>query len=347
MVSIYGINRKQALLERVGDIRQVAGFQRMELLDGKGKGNEIIQVRNGSGLEFQISVSRAFDIGFCEFYGIPISWMSHTGPVSPYFYEKDGTEWNRSFEGGLLATCGLTYFGKPSVDKGQQLGQHGRISSSPAELLQAEDRWIGDNYQLLFRGKVRESKALEECVTLERTISTCLGENRLKIVDQITNDTFQTVEHMLMYHFNFGFPLVSNSCRIQIPNSNKRWIIGEGPTADSDRYGEPTFDAKPCVILHEEVESIEGHVKVGIHNEILHNGVKKRLLVELNYEKAACPYLTQWKHQRKGVYVLGIEPGNVTTEGRGIHRERGTLPFLQPGETKEYQLTLDFQLKEC
>ncbi|UOF88732.1 aldose 1-epimerase family protein [Fodinisporobacter ferrooxydans] len=346
MNSIYGIDNKQDLIERVGDIRQVARFQRMELLDGKGKGNEIIQVQNGTGLSFQISVSRAFDIGLCELYGIPISWMSHTGPVSPFFYDKEMTEWNRSFEGGLFATCGLTYMGKPCVDQGQQLGQHGRISSTPSELLQAEGRWTEEKYELIFRGKVRESKALEECVTLERTITTCLGENRIIISDWITNETFMPVEHMVMYHFNFGYPLVSEFCQIQIPDSKKRWIIGDGPTIDSHRYGKPSNNANPCVMVHEEVEAADGLIKVGINNDIFHNGVKKRLGVTISYSKDACPCLTQWKHQRKGIYVMGIEPGNVTTEGRGKHRERGTLPFLQPGESKQYQFVLDFQLKE-
>jgi hypothetical protein len=345
-----GVNnwyKKAQLLEQLGDVRQVCGFQRMELLEGKGKGNEIIQVRNGSGLQFQINVSRGFDIGLCEFYGIPISWISHTGPVSPYYYDKEGTEWNRSFEGGLLATCGLTYMGKPGWDLGKPLGQHGRISSTPAELLQTEGRWMEERYELIFRAKIRESKALEENIVSERTIATSLGDNRIFITDRITNESFAPVEHMVMYHYNFGYPVIGSDCRIEIPQSKKRWIIGEGPIEGSDRYSEPIADASPTVMLHEELQSDdEDMIHVSIANNVVHNNKHKRLFVKLSYPKASCSYLTQWKYPAKGTYVMGIEPCNSTTEGRSIHRERGTLPFLQPGETKQYSFSLEFQLQE-
>jgi hypothetical protein len=117
MTLVYGVSTMEELRQRIGNVRQIAGYQRVQLQEGKGKGNEVLLVRNGCGLSFQISLSRAFDIGLCELYGIPVSWMSAAGPVSPHFYEKDGREWSRGFEGGLLATGGLTYMGKPNVDE--------------------------------------------------------------------------------------------------------------------------------------------------------------------------------------------------------------------------------------
>lgn len=346
MSSLYGTTGRQELIGRIGDIRQLAGFQRMMLMEGRGKGNEVIQVRNGSGLAFQINVSRGFDIGLCEFHGIPVSWMSRTGPVAPAFYEKDGVEWGRGFEGGLLATCGLSTIGKPSEDRGESFGQHGRVSYIPADLLQTEERWFGDKYEILLRGKVREAKALSQHVILERSITTCLGDNRIVIQDKVTNDTFHAIEHMIMYHYNFGFPLISETCQIHLPESRKRWINGEGPTVNSDKYGSPSIDAKPTVMLHEDLATKDGNVALSIKNKVYHNGCEKELQVSLHYSKDACPYLTQWKYPGVGINVLGLEPGNATTEGRGVHRERGTLPFLQPGETKIYEFNIAFQLLE-
>jgi hypothetical protein len=346
MSNLYGTAGRRELIERIGDIRQLAGFQRMMLMDGKGKGNEVIQVRNGSGLAFQINVSRGFDIGLCEFHGIPVSWMSHTGPVAPAFYEKDGVEWGRGFEGGLLATCGLSTIGKPSQDRGESFGQHGRVSYIPAELLQTEGRWIGDQYEMVLRGKVREAKALTQHVVLERSITVRLNENRITIRDEVTNDTFQPIEHLIMYHYNFGYPLVSETCQISLPESRKRWINGEGPTIQSDIYDAPSLDAKPTVMLHEDLSTDDSSVTLSLKNNIHHNGSKKQLQVSMHYSKDACPYLTQWKYPGSGIFVLGLEPGNATTEGRGIHRERGTLPYLQPGETRIYEFIIAFQLKE-
>ncbi|MFD0675860.1 MULTISPECIES: aldose 1-epimerase family protein [unclassified Paenibacillus] len=344
MPEVYGQYGKQSLLEHVSDIRQIAGFQRMELIQGKGKGNEVIQVRNGSGLQFQISVSRAFDIGMCEFYGIPIAWMSQIGPVSPFSYEKEN--WNHSFEGGLLATCGLTTMGKPSVDEGKAFGPHGRISSTAGELLQAEGRWNGGQYELIFRGLVRECAVNGENIAMERTIVTRLGENRIYITDKVTNESFQPVEHLMMHHFNFGFPLIGETCSISIPPGPKRWINGEGATDGWSGFSAPTENGQPTVMLHEDVKADtgNGNVQVQISNKVMHNGQECNLALKLDYDKAASPCLTQWKHPGKGVYVLGIEPGNASTEGRAVHRSRGTLPMMAPGEQKTYSFCIEVNL---
>ncbi|WP_165452374.1 aldose 1-epimerase family protein [Paenibacillus thalictri] len=345
MPGVYGLHDKEQLIEHIADIRQLAGFQRTELLQGKGRGNEVIQVRNGSGLQFQIAVSRAFDIGMCELFGIPLAWMSQNGPVAPYFYEKD--DWNRSFEGGLLATCGLATMGKPSVDEGRAFGPHGRISSTPAELLQAEGRWDDEGrYELIFRGIMRESTATGENLVLERTIVTRLGENRIYLTDTVTNASHQPAVHLMMHHFNFGFPLIGENCSIDIPPGPKRWINGQGATDGWNGFPAPLECGQPTVMVHEDVQpDHEGGVQVQISNRIWHNGLAHKLRVKLHYDKAASPYLTQWKHPGKGVYVLGIEPGNATTEGRAVHRERGTLPMLAPGERKTYTFCIEAQLE--
>ncbi|MBO9604859.1 MAG: aldose 1-epimerase family protein [Paenibacillaceae bacterium] len=340
-----GAGRKARLLAAIGDMRQVAGFQRLELTEGKGKGNEVIHVRNGSGLTFQIAVSRAFDIGLCELHGLPLSWMSHCGPVTPHRYEPEGTEWNRSFEGGLLATCGLQTIGRPSVDRGIAYGQHGRISSEPAEVLQTEALWRGNEYELVFRGKMAESKATEEHVTLVRTIRTRLGDNTIELHDVVTNETYRPVEHAIMYHFNFGWPLVSETTRIHIPSTARRCLLGD----DGDRwprFGAPTESAEPVVVLHERLKAEEGTVSVVIENEVECFGGKRTLRAAIDYPDGMLPCLTQWKHERAGIRALGIEPGNVSTEGRAVHRSRGSMPQLAPWESREYRFRLRLELGE-
>ncbi len=39
-------------------------------------------------------------------------------------------------------------------------------------------------------------------------------------------------------------------------------------------------------------------------------------------------------------YVVGMEPANCWVEGRDKERARGTLQFLEPGETREYHLEI-------
>ncbi|MDO5479533.1 MAG: DUF4432 family protein, partial [Clostridia bacterium] len=52
-------------------------------------------------------------------------------------------------------------------------------------------------------------------------------------------------------------------------------------------------------------------------------------------------YFTEWKMMGETEYVLGLEPGNCTPDGRSVLRERGELKFLAPGES--YKTLLKFK----
>lgn len=83
-----------------------------------------------------------------------------------------------------------------------------------------------------------------------------------------------------------------------------------------------------------------------MENEIIWNEQEKTLRASIRYPREACPFLTQWKNATRGEYVLGLEPGNTSTEGRALHREHGTLPQLQPQETRRYEFVVDFSLRD-
>ena len=39
-------------------------------------------------------------------------------------------------------------------------------------------------------------------------------------------------------------------------------------------------------------------------------------------------------------YVLGLEPGNCTPDGRNVMREKGLLQFIEPGKSKTQTITI-------
>ena len=41
-------------------------------------------------------------------------------------------------------------------------------------------------------------------------------------------------------------------------------------------------------------------------------------------------------------YVLGLEPGNCTPDGRNVMREKGLLDFIKPNEKKTFSFRVDF-----
>ena len=153
---------KKELLSYVGDPHQLAGAQISTLNDGKAEGVKVININTGSGLNFSLLPGRGMDISHAFFKGKSLSFLSGTGITSPAYYEESGLKWLRSFFGGLLTTCGISYSGAPSVDQGEALGLHGRISNTAAEDICIKQGWDGDEYKISVRGMMREARAMTE-----------------------------------------------------------------------------------------------------------------------------------------------------------------------------------------
>jgi hypothetical protein len=114
MAQLFGRERtREALLARIGDLSQVAGVQVVEYADGNARGVRAAQVRTGGGLEFAVLLDRGMDIGPASYRGMPLAWISPAGFAHPAHFEPEGLGWLRTFGGGLLTGCGLTYLGAP------------------------------------------------------------------------------------------------------------------------------------------------------------------------------------------------------------------------------------------
>ena len=51
--------------------------------------------------------------------------------------------------------------------------------------------------------------------------------------------------------------------------------------------------------------------------------------LEITFDADSLKFFTQWKMMGERDYVLGLEPGNCTPDGRNVLRENNTLKFLQ------------------
>ena len=91
----------------VGHNSQLYGIEEYRLAGGKGDGMRLLQIRNGKGLEMTVSPDRCADISRVSIDGMNVSYFSPCGYVAPAFYQKDGTNWLKSFTAGFLTTCGL------------------------------------------------------------------------------------------------------------------------------------------------------------------------------------------------------------------------------------------------
>jgi hypothetical protein len=341
MANLYGRSFTRAqLAERTGDMRQFAGVRLGEMADGFERGVRTADFRTGSGFDFTVLADRGLDIGIASYAGTPLAFQSPAPYAAPAFYEPAGLGWLRGFGGGLMTTCGLTYFGAPGDDQGEELGLHGRASNLPATNLAYGAEWQGDEYDMWVSGQIRQVRFFGENVVLRRRISARMGESRLVIADEVANEGFAPVPHMLLYHCNLGFPVLSEDSELLVDDADV--IARDADCAkglpDHRRFAPPIPGYSEQVFQHIPKTDAEGFARAALVNRRFTGG--RGIGVYLRWRATDMPWMIQWKMIGQSAYVSGLEPATNWTTGRAGERAAGRLRYLAPGETRSYQLEI-------
>ena len=343
---------RRDLEARLGRLEQLAGLQRSTLSDGPEAGVEQVTVRTGAGLAFTVLPTCGLDIARVEFCGTPISWHSPAGDVHPAGFDSRGLGWLRTTAGGMLMTCGLTQVGSPCQDGGEELGLHGRAHHTPARQAHAVGVWTeAGDYEMRVGGVIEEAVMFGARLRLTRVITARLGVNRISIHDVVENCAFAPAPHMLLYHFNFGYPLLDAGIQIDFPS--RRVIPREAdlPLDGLGRWTLPDPDFREQVYYHEDLRTDpQGWTRVSLRNPrfpLAGGALRMPVRVELVWDPRTLPRFVQWKMPGTGEHVLGIEPANCHVAGRAAERAGGTLVMLPPGEALEYRLELSVGLDEA
>lgn len=331
---------KQEILDRVGDISQIGGAKQIRFAGGFGDGVEAVEFRTGSGLMFHALPGRGLDITIAEHNGRPFAWRSAAGEVAAAFCEEPGLGFLRSFPGGLVTTCGLTYAGAPCEDEGEKLGLHGRFTATPASNVWVDGEWEGDDYRMWAIGKMRESRIFGENLLLQRRVSALLGENKLTIEDTVTNEGARRVPHMILYHINGGFPAIDGGSLLVSPTKSATPRDADAEV-DREHYylnDFPTEGYKERCYYHDMATDKDGFVYAALINKNMPGGEQFGFYTK--YNKQELPEFTQWKMNGTREYVVGMEPANCRVEGRDKERARGALQFLEVGEQRSYKVEI-------
>lgn len=339
MVNVYGKQMtKRDFYRYFGDPSAYAAVIPSVLDAGKGTGTKSLRIYTGAGLDFTVLPGRAMDIAWTNYQGKSLVYMAKPGITHPRYYESQGLGFLRGFFGGLLTTCGMTYFGAPNVDNGVELGLHGRASFNEAEDVSVKHEWEGDDLYLSVEGSMREARVFGENIIMRRRISVKAGENVIKLEDRIENLGFEAQPFMLLYHINYGFPLLSPECKLYSPS--KKVIARDADAEANDgvaKYAEfqpATAGYKEQVFFHEVGTDTKGNTMCALINETLNLGILQKWNVK------ELPEFVEWKNMLEGDYVLGLEPGTATPIGRSSVREQGKLLMIQPGETKHVSIEI-------
>jgi len=327
------------LEERVGDFSQLAGVKRYSFTSGRSKGVEAVDVKTGSGLEYTILLDRALDIAWAEYKGIPLAYMTQAGVVAPQYYDSNNNEWLRSFTGGLMTTCGLSNVGAASEFDGVKYGQHGRISTLPGENIIIEEVNEGSDHVILIKGQVKQVKSFLENIVLHRTIKSYVGKNKIVINDIVENRSTSQQPFMLLYHLNFGFPLVNENSGLIIPNSNIKSGKQEKEfdVTGYDKFNKPGEDFEEVTTFFETVSDKNGDV----HFLLMNDRDNPELALKVKYNRSSLDKLVMWKHLNYRNYVLCIEPANCFIKGIEDEYRNGTLEYLEPFGKKEMNIEIE------
>lgn len=316
----------------LGNDAQIRGAEHYTLHGGKGEGMDFLYVRNGLGLEAWISLDRAGDIARLSYKGANMGFFGPCGHVGSKYYDDKGIGFLKSMSGGFLVTCGLTNVGAPCTDNGEELPQHGTLSNLPARLLAAEETKEGLRVAL----EINDSALFGKKLVMKREYIFSYTENKFTVTDTVTNNGDTESPYMILYHCNMGYPLLSETSKVVIPNYS--FVPRDEEAAkypDDALIMEKPQDnfAERCYFY--DVKENGGKSSVGIFNDGVGGMVMK-------YNKSDLPCFTEWKMMGKHDYVLGIEPGNCTPLGREKMREQGILRFLSPDESKSTAVEFSF-----
>jgi len=308
----------------IGHDNQLYGIEEHRLVGGKGDGVRLLQVRNGRGLEFTVAADRCCDISRLSYKANNYAFMSTTGYAHPAYYDCSGTGWLRSFTAGFLTTCGLTAVGGAEICDGEALPIHGRIANEPAEHV----AWYEEDGKLVIRGRMLHTRVMGEKLVMDRVYEISTEKNEFTITDTIENQDAQPSPLMILYHMNMGYPLLSETAELVIPSVSVKGR-NDFAQADIEHWNKITVP-QPGIDERCYFHSFEKEGVAAIYNPAIGSGV------EIRFDPENLDYFTQWKMMGCRDYVLGLEPGNCSPDGRTWMKQQGTLKYLAPGEKKTY-----------
>ena len=331
-------SQEYELRKKCNNLDAFCGFKDYLYNDGPNRGLRALDLKNGRNIEMTFVADRGLDIASLSYKGHNMGLMNKVGIRSPYLYQEDGASgFLKQFTGGMMTTCGITYAGGTGVDNGKQLGLHGPFSNLPAEQVCAEIDYEGDDRVIRVSGQVHESEVFGTDMLMKRRFTLETERDMLRIRDTVINQSFEKQPVMLIYHINFGYPMLDAGAKAYFSAGRvtpRTDFAAEG-MGNYFEMEEPGCGRDEQCYYHTE-QPAEGEAFAMLHNE------KLGLAAIIRFDQKVFPLMCQWKCMRAGEYALGLEPTTSGVVNRSEARELGNLTYLEAGESREYNVSIEF-----
>jgi Domain of unknown function (DUF4432) len=324
--------------------------QKYTLRGGKQEGVDVIVVNNGR-LSFVVAPTRGMSVAKVEMGDIRLGWDSPVKEiVHPQFINlqsRGGLGWLEGFNEWMVR-CGLEWAGHPGKDKfinntgddaEMDLTLHGKVGNIPASevevLIDASAR-----RRIRIRGRVDERMFYGPKLELWTEISTEPGSNAFRIEDEIKNYGAYEQEFQIIYHANYGPPLLEAGSRFVVAAKEVRPFNTHAAKSLNQfaEYAAPTRGFIEQVYGVIPFADENNRATVMLRNAAGDKGITMSYLID------QLPYFTLWKNTTaiEEGYVTGLEPGTGFPANRSVERKAGRVPKLKPNETRKF--AIDFAI---
>jgi hypothetical protein len=315
---------------------------------GKQEGVELIAIDNGK-IVITLIPTRGMGILDVRSGDLRLGWDSPVKEVvHPQFVDlerRGGLGWLEGFNEALVR-CGLEFAGHPGRDEfvdntgakaEMELTLHGKVGNVPAsEVEVVVDR--APPHRIRVRGVVHERSFYGPKLELVAEVSTVPGSDTFRIDDAVTNHGAAPQEFQLIYHTNFGAPLLEKGATVVAPVA-KIAPMNDHAARSIEQYATyegPTTGFIEQVYLVSPLSDERGRSRILLRNAARDRGAS------ITWSTRELPYLTIWKNTAAAAdgYVTGLEPATGFPFNRKVERQFGRVPKLSPGETRRFSLEL-------
>ena len=305
---------------------------------GRQEGVQVIEVDNGA-IRFIVVPTRGFELWKANAGALRLGWDSPVHDIIHPSYirltDNGGQGWDAGF-GGLMVRGGLASFGSPVQDGDQQLTLHGHVDYIPASTVSVRY----EAGRLILRGVVDDFQSFNQQLRLVSEISTPIGKPEIHFDDQVTNMSDTPQEMELLYHTNFGTPILGAGAEFVAPVKQVSPMTpasAAGGMEGWNRYSGPHAPGYVAKVFNMQLYAdAKGETKAMLKSADGAQGVL------MQFDAHGLPYMSLWKNEvtAKGGYVTGLEPGTGFPNARTVERAAGRVPKLAGGESHHVHLVI-------
>ena len=304
---------------------------------GKQEGVDLIVVNSGK-VRITVCPTRGMGVISVTSGDVRLGWDSPVkeivNPRNINLPMRGGLGWLEGFNEWLVR-CGLESAGHPGTDKfinnvgdeaTMDLTLHGRIENIPASEVEVAVEKQSP-YRIHIRGRVNERAFYGPKLELVTDLVTTPGSATFAVDDTIINHGDNDQEFEIIYHTNYGPPLLEGGSTALIAAQR---VVPFNANAAKGLNSYTTYVA-PTAGFIEQVYCIYPQPDSAGHAAAMLINQKKDRAIKLSWSVEELPFFTLWKNTtslNEG-YVTGLEPGTNFAYNRRIEREAGRVQKLK------------------